>query len=484
MLVLLEIHKSSDQRIAMKIFNTFAISTATLVLCIATTASAQIVWLENFDGQEGKGITGGTPPVTNMTGITRWSVETTATLASNQNFFVKSNPTLGLVFEANNVESQVVWQTKEIDISTNAFVELTVDLSEVGTMVSANYIRTYYSVNGQAETLFYENGDLDGQFTSAQAKQEAVSGTNLVIIIKAANNTATKKHRFDNVTVTAHTPVSNQPPALAVSPSGTSKSVIADNPITFDLIASEEYMDRDDNITLKMITNPGGATFAETNGTTQLTGTFSWTPDTAGDYTAIFEASDKDGTNTVQVDIKVYPGKEIIWLEDFNDPTIDGKGAYGPSNTIDLAGVTYWTVDITNADLSTSTDYFKVKDEQFEARDLDGEAIWISTSIDISTYASVSVEVNINYTMGELESSDYIRTYYSINGGTETLFEENGDLTDDLITPPIVAKQGGLSGSTLSIIIRCLNGADKEKYYFDNIKVSTPIAQGMILIVR
>jgi len=460
----------------MKIFNAFITITIALTITIATMASAQVVWLENFDGQEGKGITGGNPPVTNMTDITKWSVTPSTSLESNQNAFVKS-----LVFEINNVQSQVVWQTEEIDISTNAFVELTVDLSEVGTMAAANYIRTYYSVNGQSNTLFHENGDLNGQFTSAQAKQEAVAGTNLVITIKAANNTATKKHRFDNITVTAQTPASNQPPALAVSPSGTSKSVIADNPITFDLIATEEYLDRNDNINLKMTTTPSGAAFAETNGTTQLTGTFSWTPDTPGDYIAIFEASDKDGTNTVQVDITVYPGKKTIWLEDFNDPAIDGKGAYGPSNTVDLAGVTNWTVDVTNTTLANVEDIFKVNNTYFEASDLDGEAVWISTNIDISTYPTVSASVDL-WEVGDLYGTEYIRVYSSMNNEPEQLFSENGDMTDDFNST--TASTTNFSGNTLQIIIRCRNSTGTHRHYFDNIKVTTPIAQGMLLILR
>jgi len=462
-----------------------AFITIFISLALTSIATAQVVWQENFDGQTGKGIIGDNPPVTNMTGITKWSVETSVDFVStNQNFSVISNRyvDVGVVFDANNVKDEVTWQSESIDISTNDFVMITVDLSEVGELAQGDYVRTYYSVDGESNTLFHENGDLVDDFTTAIAKQEAITGTNLIITIKADNGAKENHHRFDNITVTAHTPVSNQPPAIAVSPSGTSKSVIADSPITFDLIATEEYLDRNDNITLKMTTNPGNATFAETNGTTTLTGTFSWTPDTPGDYTAIFEASDKDGTNTVQVDIKVYPGKKTIWLEDFNDPAIDDKGAYGPSNTVDLAGVTNWTVDITNAALTASDDYFKVINERFEAQDLDGEAVWISTNIDISTYSSVSAEVDIDY-VGIMEGGDYIRTYYSINGGTETLFEENGNPTNNF-PAPVVAKQDKLSGSTLSIIIRCNNNAASEEYYFDNIKVSTPIPSGMIMIVR
>ena len=465
----------------MKTTTVLSLMIAFLAISLASTLQAQVIWLENFDGQLGKGVTGGTPPVTNMTGITKWSVETTSALAGNQNFVVISNRTAGLVFEANNVKDETTWQSETIHISSNDFVELTVDLSEVGGMDPTDYIRTYFSVDGQAETLFYENGDLSDDFVSAVAKQEAVAGSNLVITIKTINSSADEKHRFDNIAVTVATPASNQPPALAVNPAGT-KAVVADNPISFDLIATEEYLDRNDIITLKMTSGPAGSLFSETNGTTILTNTFSWTPDTEGTYTADFEASDKDGTNALQVTIKVYPGKKVVWIEDFNDPAIDGKGAYGPSNTVDLIGVANWTVDITNTELTASSDYFKVRNSRFEAQDLDGEAVWISTNIDISASGTVSAEVDIDYA-GGAEAADYIRTYYSVNGAAETLFEENGDLSG-IFTNPIVAKQSGLSGSTLTITIRCDNNASNEGYYFDNVKVLTPILSGIYLILR
>lgn len=467
----------------MNISRTLTATLTITLMLLANSSTAQVVWMENFDGQTGKGIIGGNPPVTNMTGITKWSVETTVPFYTNvQKFVVISNSLKGAIFDANDVKDECIWRSELIDISSNDFVDITADLSEVGNLAKNDFIRTYYSVNGQADTLFYENGNLMDDFTEAVARQEAVVGSNLVITIKANNGSKSNHHRFDNITVTASTPVSNQVPELAVSPPGNSKSVVAEIPITFDLTATEEYLDRNDIITLKMTTNPGGATFAETNGTTELTGTFSWTPDTAGDYTAIFEASDKDGTNTVQVDIKVYPGKKTVWLEDFDDPAIDGKGAFGPSNIVDLAGVTNWTVDVTNTELTASTDYFKVQNDRFEARDLDGEAVWVSTNIDISAYASVSAEVDIDYA-GGAENSDYIRTYYSLNGGPNILFEKNGDLTDDF-NAPVVAKQDKLSGSTLAIIIRCDNNAGAEGYYFDNVKVSTPIPSGMIMTIR
>ena len=45
-----------------------------------------------------------------------------------------------------------------------------------------------------------------------------------------------------------------------------------------------------------------------------------------------------------------------------------------------------WTVDVTSAILTNNDDYFKVKNEKFEAKDVDGNCIWLSPSINISNY--------------------------------------------------------------------------------------------------
>lgn len=465
---------------------TVLIITLVLTSILPFASRGEIVWSEDFNDQFEKGITGGNPPVTNMTGITKWTIETPY-LSSNEHFVVVSNSTLGLYFESTSVDTECVWQSEAIDISADSYVEATVELREIGSMEPDDYIRTYYSVNGQPETLFAENGDMNDDFVYVQAKQEAIAGTNLVIVIRTVNSAGSESHRFDDIIINSVTPASNEPPSIAVNPSGTNKTVTVDSEITFDIIASEVYLDLADAINLKMDSGPAGATFAETNGTSPLTNAFTWTPDTAGDYTATFAASDKDGTNTLQVNISVEPSEVIVWIEDFEDPTLDGKGGFGTAsetNVIDMVGVTNWSISITNAVLSASDDYFKVDGNEFAARDLDGECVWMSESIDISSRKSVSIEIDITGS-GGFESGDYIRSYYSVDGGSETLLTENGDLTDDFVSP-VVARSEGISGDSIMIVIRCHNGADAERHYFDNVSVLTPVGvdPGLLMIIK
>ena len=65
--------------------------------------------------------------------------------------------------------------------------------------------------------------------------------------------------------------------------------------------------------------------------------------------------------------------QSTIYSEDFTGQ--NDKGAVGPTPTTDLSGVD-WTIDISSATLTANSDWFKVTNEIFEARDIDGNTIW------------------------------------------------------------------------------------------------------------
>ena len=58
-----------------------------------------------------------------------------------------------------------------------------------------------------------------------------------------------------------------------------------------------------------------------------------------------------------------------IYSEDFTGQ--NGKGAVGPAPTTDLSGVD-WSIDISSADLSANTDWFKVVNEVFDGNGIYG----------------------------------------------------------------------------------------------------------------
>jgi IS1 family transposase len=154
-----------------------------------------------------------------------------------------------------------------------------------------------------------------------------------------------------------------------------------------------------------------------------------------------------------------------IWLEDFT---------YYPDGTIQGSGTPpKWTRDVSDCNLTPPNDYFEVRSNQMEGRDLDGEAVWTSESIDISTYSQVYASTDVSMG-GNMEPGDYIRFYYKIDGGTETLFSLNGNISNDF--SPLVASQSGLSGNSLVIIVKVKNNGGSEIHRFDNMMVFEPLA--------
>ena len=70
---------------------------------------------------------------------------------------------------------------------------------------------------------------------------------------------------------------------------------------------------------------------------------------------------------------------EDIYLEDFSSQ--DGKGAAG--GVLDVSGCN-WLIDVSAATLSDASDYFKVVNQKLEAKDVDGNCIWYSPSVNIA----------------------------------------------------------------------------------------------------
>jgi len=169
---------------------------------------------------------------------------------------------------------------------------------------------------------------------------------------------------------------------------------------------------------------------------------------------------------------------ETIWSEDFASYS-DNSGYIGSGSgavtTEDYpSSVTKWTLDVSAAALSANSDWFMVNSVSsqnlFETRDSDGECIWTSESIAISGYTDVGIQVTVTEN-GTLESADYVKLYYKLDSGPETIFETNGDNVDDF-DDGVTASHSNLSGSTLQIIIKTKNNATDEYLRFDDVMVT------------
>ncbi|WP_439127566.1 T9SS type A sorting domain-containing protein [Polaribacter sp.] len=154
-----------------------------------------------------------------------------------------------------------------------------------------------------------------------------------------------------------------------------------------------------------------------------------------------------------------------IYSENFSDQ--NDKGAVGPTPTTDLTGVD-WTIDISAADLSATSDWFKVTAEVFEARDIDGNSIWLSPSININGFTGVSFSLSAAES-GTMEAADIFNTEYRIDGGAWTAAATNGTLNDDFTSATV--SQTGLSGATLELRVTMNNNSGTEYHRLDDILV-------------
>ena len=102
----------------------------------------------------------------------------------------------------------------------------------------------------------------------------------------------------------------NQPPVIGAVGS---KSVIESNTLTFTVTATDPA--DGDEIALVATALPAGATFTGATNAGTATGTFTWeNAGPLGDYSATFQATDKDGSDTETVSINVHDGSGPLYI--------------------------------------------------------------------------------------------------------------------------------------------------------------------------
>lgn len=160
----------------------------------------------------------------------------------------------------------------------------------------------------------------------------------------------------------------------------------------------------------------------------------------------------------------------------------DGKGWVGPTPTSNLSGVT-WTMDISDASLSASSDWFRVTSGQLEARDVDGVSYWYSPSLAVSGAENIGFSMDLSesgtmepYTAGS--SADFVQVEYSFDGtnwylvhlpGSPTGYTIDDDFTSEAISVQVPANGSG----TFQLRVGIQNGAGSEYHRLDNVEVET-----------
>lgn len=159
--------------------------------------------------------------------------------------------------------------------------------------------------------------------------------------------------------------------------------------------------------------------------------------------------------------------QSLIYSEYFDNQ--NGKGALGSGTgaILDTSSIS-WSIDINQCSLSASTDWFQVQSNRLEARDIDGEAIWMSPII--STLGFQAWELTLNASeQGTLETTDYLITEFSIDGGAWQQTIENGYLENDFSSAQVAHFDE--AGSSLQLRVRIQNNADTEYLQIDDIEV-------------
>ncbi|RXQ96516.1 lamin tail domain-containing protein [Ancylomarina salipaludis] len=163
--------------------------------------------------------------------------------------------------------------------------------------------------------------------------------------------------------------------------------------------------------------------------------------------------------------------QNVIYTENFNDDI--GKGFDGDVLN-DISDVN-WTLDVSTCILNDADDYVKVVDtgsDRLEALDCNGEAIWKSPVLNISSYTGINISVSATETgTGSNADNKYIKLFYVLDGGVEVpFFESTVDWGSSTATV------NGLEGLSLQLVARMKTTYASDKIYIDDILVTgTPI---------
>ncbi|MFY0673789.1 MAG: T9SS type A sorting domain-containing protein [Bacteroidia bacterium] len=186
----------------------------------------------------------------------------------------------------------------------------------------------------------------------------------------------------------------------------------------------------------------------------------------AFDLEAVIDDVNCFGGNTGEIDLSINGSStntstmtidEDIWVEDFEDLALCVSNDNGS---------TAWSVS------GYATGYAQVKSisgsKAFDMNNTDNTITWKSESIDISNHTDVEISAKL-YDYGNLESGDFIKVYYQIDGGNEVALT-NGIHHDDFGCETATAT--GLSGNSIKLIIYTKNSSSSEYHWFDDVTVS------------
>ena len=118
---------------------------------------------------------------------------------------------------------------------------------------------------------------------------------------------------------------------------------------------------------------------------------------------------------------------------------------------------TGWYLDVSHVPNAV---YFAAQSHRLKAQTLGGEGVWYSQVFSIAGYTNVQVDAKIS-SEGTFTSSEYVKVFYKLNGGAETLISaQYGSFGTPTVTSPM------LTGNTVQIVIRIYNVTTGPAYYY------------------
>jgi hypothetical protein len=454
-----------------------------------------IVWNETFNDLLDGAITDN--------GASAWTRDiSNAPIGSNGYFDVSFHRLLG-----RNLAGEAVWKSQPIDISAYPAVDISMDLYALGLMESnEDYIKAFYRLNGGSE-IPLTNGVVNGAVECpVTAYKNTLTGATLELVVREKNTSANERHALDNIIVKRNDGV----PTLVIDASGGTISCATPS-VTLGVTA---------NISGAIYAWSGPNGFASTlqNPLATQLGSYIVTvacgSQSKSDTSIVTQNSDKP---TVSISVigssliasSATPGAVSTWTgfpEGINPVTITDPGVYtvtvrNPVNgcvgtdsvSVNIPGKVLWLEDFTAANgttadngptswsiQNTGSGMFSVQNNEFKVSGIgtSGEGKWNSASVPIAGMANVKATINIrsSSTGGGLNGSgpymDYLRIYYKLNDGAETLIADRcGDINGGS-TQPTTVSAAIPEGSTVQIIIHARASGTDEFYYFDNVKIA------------
>jgi len=439
--------------------------------------------------------------------------------------------------KAQTLGGEGVWYSQVFSIAGYTNIQVDAKISSEGTFTSSEYVKVYYKLNGGPETLISAQF---GSFGTPTVKSPMLTGNTVQLVIRIYNVSAGNNdyyiENYDVFKETGPCTVSG----ISVTASATNSGLLTCNNSSTTLSASTSAS----GTTTYAWTGPNGFTATGTSVTVNTAGTYTVTgTNSAGTGSASVTVTANNslpdlaaaGANlgcapsvTISASSSVS-GATYSWTgpnsftSTAQNPTVTAAGTYTvtvrnpatgctASQSVTVTSgtptaTTFWLEDFTLANGTTSdtgttpwtssstgtgTYTYSVQNNEFKTT-FTGQQVgtWTSGVIDISGKANTIISVDLRSETpgsGDLfENTDYIRVYYKLNGGAETLMYEDlaGIGTSTSGTASFTPSSVALNGTTLQVIIRTSNSDPTERYYFDNVKLTgTPAAASITTSVN